>query len=376
MKTIRNIVLGAFILLSVVACEYEIKFKGEDSDPMLVMNALVEVGEKIQVSLTESQFFLEDDKPFKRINDGEVMLYVNGEFEETLIFKEAIYGNDDIYEIEYNDFNEYGFYESSYIPKAGDKIRLSANSGTLTPVYSEIIVPQKLSKVEIEIIDIEEIRIPTLQFSDYEYDGKIDIYEGVIDTVAYMLWDKIKLKLNFKDDQSIKNYYRIELRQRMINIYDYAIITEIPFSSNKQMEDLYWYFGSMYSSNDAVFAQNLGSLNGLFDDDIESNLFVLFTDEIFDGQEYGLELTVMLKKNRVDLNGDPVDIEDIEFVRNELEINLQHLSSEYYLYLRSLEAHNTHMPIFSEPVQIYSNIKGGVGIVGSITPNRVKISIP
>src|SRR5690554_1082882 len=96
-----------FILASLlfVSCEKELEFKGEVVEPMLVVNSVFLPDTNIEVSLTQSRFFLNSsNENYRKITDGDVDLYENGEFKEKLAYKkkEVI-----------NEF-DYSFYDDSY----------------------------------------------------------------------------------------------------------------------------------------------------------------------------------------------------------------------------------------------------------------------
>ena len=48
-----------------------------------------------------------------------------------------------------------------------------------------------------------------------------------------------------------------------------------------------------------------------------------------------------------------------------------------YLYFKTKEnADNVFDTFFTEPVQIYSNIKNGMGVLGAYTNKEIKIELP
>ncbi|MCX6308033.1 MAG: DUF4249 family protein, partial [Bacteroidia bacterium] len=59
-----------------------------------------------------------------------------------------------------------------------------------------------------------------------------------------------------------------------------------------------------------------------------------------------------------------------------LTINLQTISKSYYLYLLSLKALDSSDPFMSEPVQIYTNIYDGFGVLGARTNHLRKFILP
>jgi hypothetical protein len=53
--------------------------------------------------------------------------------------------------------------------------------------------------------------------------------------------------------------------------------------------------------------------------------------------------------------------------RIEIVVELQSISREFYLYLHSREQNRTSGGFFSEPVPIFNNINGGIGIFAGYT---------
>ena len=72
--------------------------------------------------------------------------------------------------------------------------------------------------------------------------------------------------------------------------------------------------------------------------------------------------------------GNPWDILGRDFVYT-IHATLETLTPEYYYYLKSVEKYDgaTWSP-FSEPVQITSNIDGGIGIMGAVSSRSFSVS--
>ena len=66
------------------SCENPIKFKGTETDPLLVVNAFVSPDSSLHVSLTASRFFLNNASSFNPVDDAIVCLWVNGICTDTL----------------------------------------------------------------------------------------------------------------------------------------------------------------------------------------------------------------------------------------------------------------------------------------------------
>ena len=101
------------------------------------------------------------------------------------------------------------------------------------------------------------------------------------------------------------------------------------------------------------------------------NRYHVFTDALFDGNEYTLKLRVATSYNNDDdADTNEGDNYNIEPAYMELCVDLQHITKDYYLYLKSRASawgNGDFGGMFSEPIQIYNNIQGGIGILGSYT---------
>jgi len=103
----------------------------------------------------------------------------------------------------------------------------------------------------------------------------------------------------------------------------------------------------------------------------------LFNDELFDGKEYTLKINadqyvgIFVGKDPFNPDGHFFDI-----IKKELFVDLQSLSYPYYMYLKTRESQSNLdgvMEYFGEPAQIYSNVKGGTGILGNYSSYRLCI---
>ena len=71
-------IILAMTLNLLTSCEKEIEFKGEQTDPKLVVNSLVEPGKRVEASMGKSCFFLQTPPDMQAPADLQALLYVNG----------------------------------------------------------------------------------------------------------------------------------------------------------------------------------------------------------------------------------------------------------------------------------------------------------
>ncbi|HET7734313.1 MAG TPA: DUF4249 family protein, partial [Paludibacter sp.] len=149
------------------------------------------------------------------------------------------------------------------------------------------------------------------------------------------------------DPINISNYYRLEAK--VINYYD---------DNSRTIGD------ALINYNDLVFGGNNNS--NIFETS-GYNYYHEFSDELFNGKEYNLSFTFNIYtttyKPEYQNNNHEINVKTP--VKQELRIELQSISKSYFLYLRSRAANMDAVEFFSEPVQIYSNVTDGIGILGS-----------
>ena len=110
-------------------------------------------------------------------------------------------------------------------------------------------------------------------------------------------------------------------------------------------------------SVDPVFTQQQGMLDEVFGPSMVNWRGRVFSDELFDGKEYTLQVKEQLRS-------------DTKYYTKR-HIRLYSLSEPYYQYLLSLQNIENEGIMggltnvgLAEPVQIYSNVEGGTGIAG------------
>lgn len=152
------------------------------------------------------------------------------------------------------------------------------------------------------------------------------------------------------NDPSAKNYYKL-------NVYSISGYNESDGKVVKYMKII------PFTSDDAVFKGKSDDIGDAFDAEY-SNLFGVFSDEFIGESSYTID---------VDLNSYDLDTYSDYF---KLFVSLQSISEDYYLFLKSreLQIEQDDSP-FSEPVQIWSNVEGGVGIAAAYSVSTKEIII-
>lgn len=335
MKVKLYITLLSAISLFVLSCRNEIEFNGNETQPLLVVNCFCTPDSIIKVHVSKSKFFLQDDSSFEFVNDATVNLWINDVKTEKLVST----GN--------------GYYTATYKPKTGDRIKITAQNNQFSEVSGETDIYQSIPILSVDTAS-KMLESTPLTYYNNKPDGTY-----TIDTIGYTINRQLNYKVNFSDPANTKNYYRLVVTIR--NYFLGGFYYDSPF-----------YF----NSDDLVFGNN--SESSIFEGGNYS-YYNEFSDDLFNGKNYGLMFYTNQYENVYykDIN-QPKSQKYDEFtpIKSELLIDIQNISNSYYFYIKSRVASSSVVEFFSEPVQIHSNVKGGIGIIGSYTHSIYMFQIP
>lgn len=301
------------------------------TEPVLVVNCLACSDSLIQVNVTASRFFLTDEDTFSLVPNATVALYVNGQFTENL-----------------TNLGQ-GRYQSSHVPSVGEQIKLQATATGFEPVWAEATLPLQVSGFSIDsTITRTETQYLVVGGGYYGggYDGGYNGGYGDIqlDTVGLTYSNIHQFKIHFQDVPLVKNYYRLIVKET---------------SSVKG----YDYINYQNSFDDLVFGEKKNNMDGVFSES-EYDVYTIFSDELIDGKAHTITVSSAKAHNTYFV---PTDTTNVLMT---VSIDLQSIDESYYLYLKSLKALDIADPFMSEPVQIFTNIHGGLGIAGARTNQR------
>lgn len=161
------------------------------------------------------------------------------------------------------------------------------------------------------------------------------------DTTMYSYSDS-QIRFVLHDRAGEKNYYSLRIKHVESYIYD-----DTPYTHEY---DEYFTCSDLLIVDQSDVVELIGGMSGY-----DGNL-LFFTDEHIDGQshEIALDCTVWF----------PYDSTS----RSDYYLVLESLSKEMYQYMTTKEAQYNGEDLgglFGEAVQVYSNIQGGVGILGA-----------
>lgn len=212
-------------------------------------------------------------------------------------------------------FTGEGNYYSSYIAKVGDKIKIKASASSFDDISSNTIIPEIP-----EVLSIDTVYT-------HENDG------GYISRI-------LNFDITFTDTLKDDDYYLVYCMQRTYQDYIYE-------GKNYQEYGIYLF------SDDIIFEnENRGNFAG--EDVFGSATYNTFTDDLINNKEYSLRMKTH------DYNYGNEYQQKITYV-----FYFQKITKEWYLYLRTTSLVSNDFSMFSEPVQVYSNIQNGLGILGA-----------
>ena len=345
----KKIVMIALVALTFVACEKEIEVDIEGTDPKVVVHSLNEVGQPVSLHLTYSRpvfstFYVPTGSSyFEEVDNATVNLTVNGTDVGTAV-------------------RDGGTYSFGYVPSEGDQLDLRVVVPGEDPITASAIVP---SRPMVKGVDVKYLENSETDEYDYYYDYDVDIRLTLMDKAAtadfysirvyeydtgfYTYYDSLGNIERY--DTTVLNYYYDNGRPREIECSDYQII-----DANMDIDDI---FGMEPGEDMSFFGSTL-----------------YFTDGNINGTEHPIKLSSYLQyKPEFHRHGNGYVTD--EEIKVWVCIEVTAYSRDMYLYGRTTDNYQSDelLGLFGEPVQIHSNINGGIGVFGVSSKTMVKIKM-
>lgn len=326
MKNIQYYIVLVFAGILLASCQKEIEFSGEYTEPLVVVNSYLIPESTVQVHLSKSRFFLDNKRGFDWIENAVVEITINGDSTETL------------------SHSQQGFYIGNYRPQAGDSISLNVQVPGFDDITSTTVVQPKSNIISVDTIAKKLVdRYPSYYIDD--------------EVVGYSAYYEYEIGIRIKDPEAVKNYYRLTVKQRGYSVQD----------------STQFYEYNLYFTLKGVSSETTSSVFEEFMENTNNDEHV-FNDELFNGKESVLQFTYGNSQLEV-VPGKEEYFEDYGFTNNnpyDLIINLQSTNRDSYLYFKTkMAAEQVFETVFTEPVQIHTNITNGVGIFGTFTDHKV-----
>jgi hypothetical protein len=314
-KTILSILVCS-LLFSCEDMETVVTINIPPHEAVLVLNSIVDTDTEVRVLVSHSVGAFEQITP-SCITDAEVLLFENNQFVDTLMID--LINTDSVNY--YNDFGEsqilMNYYTSDIIPNSGSTYTIKVNHPSYESITASTYIPED-----------------------------IIVYDIQIDTVTDP--EKIGFSFSFNDNGIQENYYRLKLFSSCMKIW---------IDDGDTVE--YGYSGRMIMmSNDPSFPSDIPFEGYTFIDQQ-----VIFTDDLFNGQEKNISIDVESKGYRYS-DCDTVTIQFSTF------------SDDTYSYYNSLGEHSDkgELGLFGgEVIPVYSNVENGLGVIISVNAQNIQL---
>jgi hypothetical protein len=318
MKKITLSLLFSFLLFSCEDMETVVNLDIPPHTPVLVLNSIIDTDSEVRVLVSHSVGAFEQIIP-SCITDAEVLLFENNQFVDTLMID--LINTDSVY-----------YFNSSF----GD-------SQILMNYYTSDIIPNSGSTYSVEV---NHPNYESITASTYVPEDVI-IYNIQIDTVTDD--EKIGFSFSFNDDGIQQNSYRLKLFSSCIKTWiDDGDTIEYPIPSG-------WM---MMMSNDPSFPGGIPFEGYTFE-----GSQVVFTDDLFNGQEKNIS----------------IDVESASFRYSDCDtitIQFSTFSDDTYSYYNSLGDHSEkgELGLFGgEVIPVYSNVENGLGVLISLNAQNIQL---
>ncbi|MDR2384969.1 MAG: DUF4249 domain-containing protein [Tannerella sp.] len=300
MKKILPYTLLIINIILLFGCEKEIDFNGKTPSPKIVVNSIVNArSDTNRIKISESVFDYSDQQP-DIIENPDIRLNINGK-ENNQIWMDTIIG-------------VHTYYKFVSALNTGDKIEFSIHTDKHGTVKGHDQVP-----------DITEIK--NIATSWFKKEG-----------ISYL-----RMYITLKDKAHERNFYRIVVKSQSNLLHP-----------SQQPPLNYWDLHDVFIDDEILFHNPTETEEA----DKVPNYYRIFSDELFQGEEYTLNIYIRFDN----FAKNP----ESNYVRQYVKAEIHTLSEKLYQNLNSQELASGMATgdIFSEPVKIYTNMQGGYGILG------------
>ena len=302
----NSIILLLFIGLISNSCEKIIDINVPDKSRKIVLNSLIDPGNEVSLSLTQSKSILEDNILLV-LKDAEPQL-----FENDILVGTLNYLGSDKYSL------------PDFFPSVGKDYKLVVNHQLLQSAEAEVSIPRI-----VDIVDID-----------------------TTSTIGEWGQKTFQINVEIDDPSNVKNYYALSM-SISTRIYDWE--------SEGYLDSLETHntYIRVLSEVDNEFGDNLleNDLSFFIDDKL------FFSDDIFVGQGETKELALEYYLYSF---GDSILV----------DLRLDHIDPSYFYHSISKEKYyRTNGNPFAEPVQVYSNVQNGFGLLSSFSRTSRKYKI-
>lgn len=346
----KKIYLLMASLLTLVSCEKEVKFNGEQLESKLVLYCNATPGEKLVADVSVSVFFLDRLNGNADFTDpldkdrGSVKVYVNGSdtpYEMTYSPREPRY----YYYDPDNPENQKPYppetlcYSCDYVPQEGDHIKVVASFPGFDEVSGETTVPEN----HLKLLDCS---LRKLEDNTYRYEFTACVDDPGTGPLFYAVHPYVKCcerTNDFVDGGYLENEYEYR-----------------------------WDF----SSSDVLFANATEQLIAFVEG--EDGVSHYFSNDLVYGKRHEFKFSLDITSWYIDGQYETYSYDGKDYFYEttyDWYLSLQTLDEGFYYHKTSRDQLNSDFGLFSEGVTLYSNVKGGYGTVCSSVTNSVHLPV-
>lgn len=317
------------VVLMACACVKDIPYNGTDSNPLLVINCMAYDGQTLDIYVSRSRFFLDTSTASNKLPDADVTVTINS------VSQKPTYNQD------------HECWQDDRTVSVGDTITITARHNDFGTATASQIVP-----------------VPSTLVKENEYLKAFSGDENWDWAWADSAWS---ISVAIEPDRQGTHYYRLSLyTERIITASaDHSIISQDYCRLNE--------------SKATKMALGLIDQESILEGDSEDNFFYATPTYTFSDEklpENGvLTFEIALDRPSSEIVYKPGYGYDEEY-RWDTEVDhtieyrclfvLETITEDAYRYTRSVEQFDeTNWSVFSDPVMVVSNVRGGLGILGS-----------
>ncbi|OFX45366.1 MAG: hypothetical protein A2046_06545 [Bacteroidetes bacterium GWA2_30_7] len=299
------LILFILFTFTFYSCRKVIDVELPSKEGKIVINSFFNNNESLIINISKSLHIL-DNKESKLLDDAIVNIYENNVFKEKL-----------------TNINNGNYIANTFIPSFDKLYKVNVSYPDLKDAYSENMIP-----MPIKIISIDTSTVYTTNNNTGMNQNGGNSYP------------QYQLKIKFKDNESVKNFYSLNVFVKNQNSY-------IKSSQNIQLNN---YYPIYFTSTDLII------------ESMQNNATAFFSDDFINGKEYVIIINI--------------DKYNFPNTNNEVLVVLNSVSEDYFLYSKS---YNLYQSVkgnpFAEPVQVYNNIENGYGIFAGYSSDTLGLNL-
>lgn len=323
-------VVIALCLMMMTACEKIIYLDKDDIEIKTVVNAMLYADSTAVVNVTRSKSIVDYMPENYHGEDAEVRLYVNGAFVEKLTFSDSCFVGD-------------------YILRQGDEVRVEVERPNVKTTVAQTYIPYAA-----EIIEVQVDSVTTYLFSDIYTESQF-VYDSVQEAWVMSLCHdlhadhiaraELSVAVTFQDGTHEGECYRL---------------CDLTPTKN---------YRAFMTSTDTIISGYIDSNEFGFEETF-NNRYMVFDDRAINGMCYTMNLDVVYN-----YSGFTDSFYNL-LTYNPLSMSFCSISRDYYYYAVSLNKYEDQgFNLFAEPIQVYSNVENGIGVVCGACVTKVALDL-